>query len=126
MPSKTITLTRAVEVLGQTFPAGTVFRPKRKYGQNGWAYFLPGWSEEEGGYGWTSDSKGQLAALKNPRRIRRRRNSIGMDAMFYALQSKRIPWSLFSTAQIREVMADAAAHGDTALYNRAKAALARR
>lgn len=70
---------------------------------------------------------GQLTK-KNPRRRRstRRRNSIGADAMFYALQSKRIPWSQFSTDQLRAVMADAAAHGDTALYNRAKAALARR
>ena len=73
------------------------------------------------------------AALKkerqNPRRrrtVRRRKNSMGADAMYYALQQKRIPWSKMSRAQIEDVMQDAARHGDTKLYARAKAALARR
>lgn len=65
---------------------------------------------------------------RNPRRrtVRRRKNSMGADAMYYALQQKRIPWSKMSRAQIEAVMQDAAAHGDAKLYARAKAALARR
>lgn len=66
-------------------------------------------------------------AKPNPRRRRpMRRNSMGADAMFYALQKARIPWTHFTVAQIRDVMADAAQHGDAKLYERAKAALARR
>jgi hypothetical protein len=65
---------------------------------------------------------------RNPRRrtVRQRKNSMGADAMFYALQKARIPWSKMSRAQIEDVMQDAAQHGDAKLYARAKAALARR
>lgn len=60
------------------------------------------------------------------RRIRRRKNSIGMDAMYHALQQARIPWALFSTDQIRGIVYTAGKDGDTELYRRAKAALDRR
>jgi hypothetical protein len=67
--SKQIVATHDITIEGQRFPKGTAFSRKRKYGQNGWDYYLPGWSEEEGGYGWTADSEGVLTKAKaNPRR----------------------------------------------------------
>jgi hypothetical protein len=56
----------------------------------------------------------------------RRRNSMGADAMYYALQKKRIPWGQMTRAQIEAVVQDAAQHGDADLVRRARAALARR
>lgn len=53
-----------------------------------------------------------------------RRNA--SDDVHALLQQARIPWSLFSAKQIREVMAEAAQYGDFRLYAKAKAALARR
>jgi hypothetical protein len=68
---------------------------------------------------------------QNPRRRRTarrpmRRNSMGADAMYYALQKKRIPWGQMTRAQIEAVVQDAAQHGDADLVRRARAALARR
>jgi hypothetical protein len=53
----------------------------------------------------------------------KRRKAIPNPAM---LQQKRIPWASLSAEQVKRIASDARAHGDTDLYRKAVAALARR
>ena len=55
-----------------------------------------------------------------------RKNPVGMDAMYHALQQSRIPWASFSVDQIKTVAYAAMKNGDNDLYDKAVAALARR
>lgn len=53
----------------------------------------------------------------------KRRRAIPNSAM---LQQKRIPWASLSAEQVKRIASDARARGDTDLYGKAVAALARR